>query len=205
MRIILTRHGLVEGIDPPRFRGRAQLALTALGQRQAQALASAVSARYAPTIIYTSPRQRCRDTGNAIASTCSVESRVEHGLDDLDYGEWQWKTYDVARAQFPAQFALWKSAPQWMRFPGGESLQVLASRTADVIRGLVESHARETVVLVAHDSVNRVILTQALELPLSAYWRLEQAPCCINVLDLREDGRVCVHQINETAHLEGVS
>lgn len=201
MRIVLTRHGEVEGIAPPRFRGRANLALTELGQRQAQALATVVASRFSPALVYTSPMQRCRDTGHAIAAACGTGEQVYEGINDFDYGDWQWKTHDEAQAEFPAQFALWKLAPQWTRFPGGESLQAVALRTMDALRELLATHEEDTVVMVAHDSVNRVILLHALDLPLSAYWRVEQDPCCLNVLDLGMDGRVAIKVINETAHL----
>lgn len=201
MQIILTRHGEVEGIDPPRFRGRMQLPLTALGLRQAHALAGAVARHYQPAAIYTSPLQRCRDTGAVIAAACGVSAYVQSGVDDIDYGQWQWKSHEEARAEFPVEFGLWKRAPQWMRFPGGESLQSVALRTADAIRELLQYFENDTIVLVAHDSVNRVLLTQALGLPLSAYWHIEQGPCCINRLDIRSDGEVIVHCVNETAHL----
>lgn len=204
MRIILTRHGQVEGIDPPRFRGRMELALTELGQRQAQALAKAVAVQCRPAAIYTSPMQRCRDTGAVVGTACGVPLQVQLGLDDVDYGQWQWKSHEEANEQFPHEFTLWKETPQWMRFPHGESLQAVALRTADALRELLLRHANETVVLVTHDSVNRVVLMQALDLPLSAYWRIEQGPCCINVLDLRSDGRATVHRINDTAHLSGL-
>ncbi|MFT4063661.1 histidine phosphatase family protein [Paraburkholderia sp.] len=204
MRIVLTRHGEVEGIDPPRFRGRMQLALTDRGRRQADALANAVAARYRPAAIYSSPMQRCRDTAAVIAAACGGTACVQPGIDDLDYGQWQWKSHDEARDQFPGEFALWKTAPQWMRFPGGESLQSVALRTADAVRELLQSFGNDTIVLVAHDSVNRVLLTQALDLPLSAYWRIEQGPCCINLVDIHADGTTTVHSVNETAHLAGV-
>ncbi|MGP8432750.1 histidine phosphatase family protein [Paraburkholderia fungorum] len=204
MRIILTRHGEVDGIDPPRFRGRMQLALTDLGRRQAQALANAVSEKFEPVAIYTSPMQRCRDTAVAIAAACGKSSYVQPGIDDIDYGQWQWKSHEEAGQQFPVEFALWKTAPQWMRFPGGESLQSVALRTTDAVRELLQSFEHETIVLVAHDSVNRVLLTQALDLPLSAYWQIQQGPCCINLLDVGADGKVAVHSVNETTHLAGL-
>lgn len=204
MRIILSRHGQVEGIDPPRFRGRMDLALTDFGRRQADALARAVAARFDPVTVYTSPMQRCRDTGWAVAKACGTAAQIQYGIDDFDYGQWQWKSHDEAREQFPREFALWKNAPQWMQFPGGESLQAVALRTADALRMLLTRHAEETIVLVAHDSINRVILMQALDLPLSAYWRLDQGPCCINVLDVNVDGEVTAHHINDTTHLVDV-
>jgi probable phosphoglycerate mutase len=53
---------------------------------------------------------------------------------------------------------------------------------------------------VGHDSVNRVILLHALQLPLSRYWRLAQRPCAINEIDFSENGFV-VQTVNETHHL----
>ncbi|MGS0895948.1 histidine phosphatase family protein [Burkholderia stagnalis] len=201
MRIVLTRHGKVEGIDPPRFRGRTELELTPLGRQQAERLADAIASRFKPAVVYTSPMKRCRDTGRAIATACGVAAHVQPGIDDFDYGDWQWRSHDDISVQFPDQYALWKTAPQWMRFPGGESLQAVALRTANALRELVAAHADETIVLVAHDSVNRVVLLHALDMPLSAYWRIAQDPCCLNVIDLDRAGRVKVARINETAHL----
>jgi len=43
-KILLTRHGHVEGITPERFRGRQQLALTERGRAEARALAGATMA-----------------------------------------------------------------------------------------------------------------------------------------------------------------
>jgi Fructose-2,6-bisphosphatase len=205
MRVILTRHGEVEGIEPPRFRGRMDLVLTERGRRQAQALAKTLAAQYRPAAICTSPMTRCRDTGAVIGAACGMSACVQPGIDDIDYGQWQWKSHEETRTQFPDDFALWKDAPQWMRFPGGESLQDVASRTADAFRELLQRYANDTIVIVAHDSINRVILLQALDLPLSRYWHIEQGPCCINLLDLRTDGRVGVHSVNETAHLAGLT
>ena len=42
-KIILTRHGHVEGIKPARFRGRTELPLTELGQAQAKAVAARIA------------------------------------------------------------------------------------------------------------------------------------------------------------------
>jgi broad specificity phosphatase PhoE len=61
-----------------------------------------------------------------------------------------------------------------MRFPEGESLHELVARGADALRLVVKHHSDDTMVLVGHDSVNRAMLLQLLDQPLSAYWRLAQ-------------------------------
>ena len=201
MQIILTRHGEVEGIHPERFRGRMELELTALGRRQAQAVAHRIAAEFAPQAVYTSPMGRCRDTGAEIASACGLSAQVLDGVNDLDYGQWQWQTHEAVKAAHPQAYALWKNAPQWVRFPGGESLQDLALRTADGLRALLQRHSDHTVVLVGHDSVNRALLLHALDLPLSAYWRITQKPCCLNRFEIDAHGKVTLQLVNDTAHL----
>jgi phosphoserine phosphatase len=56
-------------------------------------------------------------------------------------------------------------------------------------------------VLVSHDSVNRALLLQLLDQPISVYWRLAQDPCCINEIDVAGE-HIYVRRINETRHLD---
>jgi probable phosphoglycerate mutase len=141
--------------------------------------------------------RRCVATGEIIARQCGATAAVLLALDDLDYGEWQWKTYDEAKLESPSLFRRWFAAPQLVRFPGGESLQDVSARVGDALRYALDRHPAECVVFVAHESVNRVLLLQLLELPLSAYWRVAQAPCALNEIDISEEG-VCVRRMNDT-------
>jgi phosphoserine phosphatase len=201
-KILLTRHGHVEGIKPERFRGRQPLALTAQGRAEAEALARRIAGTWKPQRIYTSPLERCVKTGAAIARACGLAAgEARDDLNDIDYGRWQFKTFQDAKADNPALFAAWFETPHLVRFPGGESLQDLAARVADALRFVLAHHATDTIVIVGHDSVNRALLLQLIDLPLSAYWRIEQSPCCLNEIDV-DDGRVFVRRINETRHLE---
>jgi broad specificity phosphatase PhoE len=205
-RIILTRHGHVEGIAPERFRGRAELPLTERGEAQAKAVAGRIAARWHPKAVYTSPMGRCVATGRQIASACGIESRSIASLNDIDYGLWQGKTHAEIRGAEGPLFEAWFATPHLVRFPKGDALQDLAARTADAVRFVIATHAGETdeIVLVGHESVNRVLLLQLLDLPLSQYWRLVQAPCTLNEIEIAA-GRIRVLRLNETAHLDGLA
>jgi probable phosphoglycerate mutase len=147
---------------------------------------------------------RCIATAAAIARATGVAAKTCEDLNDIDYGAWQFKTFGEAKIQDAALFAAWFAKPQLVRFPKGESLQDLAARTANALRMVLARHRDETVVLVGHDSVNRALLIELLELPLSAYWRLAQEPCCINEIDVNAAG-VCVRTINEAQHLDALA
>ena len=203
-KIILVRHGHVEGIHPPRFRGREDLALTERGKAEALAVARRIAGKWHPACVYTSPLSRCVLTGAAIANACKIQSAGIEELNDIDYGEWRMRTYTEMQASEPELYATWFATPHLMRFPGGDSLQDLASRAADALRFVLERHADQTVVMVGHDSLNRALLVQLADLPLSSYWILTQDPCCLNEIDIAAN-LIQIRSINETSHLDGLA
>jgi broad specificity phosphatase PhoE len=200
IRIILVRHGHVDWLAPERFRGRAELLLSSLGRRQAQAVADYIAASWKPEAVYTSPLGRCRETGAVIAAPFHLEPQPTDGLADIDYGEWQGLTRQQAKERWPDEIELWFRAPHFAAIPGGETLASVLSRATAVLRDILRHHPDGTVVLVGHDSINRVLLLFALELPLSRYWHLRQDPCGVNEL-LFDNGSFMIGAINQTQHL----
>jgi phosphoserine phosphatase len=199
-KILLVRHGHVEGIKPERFRGREPLSLTERGRAQAAAVARRIASAWRPSAVYTSPLGLCIATGHAISQTCNVAAVICDDLNDIDYGAWQFKTYEEAQQENPELFAAWFAQPHLVRFPYGESLQDVVARSANALRLILSRHPNDAVVVVSHDSVNRAFLLQLLDQPLSSYWRLAQDPCCINEVDI-VCGQVQAQRINETHYL----
>ena len=198
--IVLVRHGHVEGIEPRRFRGRQETPLTEKGLRQAEQTAQRIAEAWGVRAIYSSPMGRCLTTARATAEACGPTVETLPDLVDIDCGEWQWQTYEAVHAAMPDAFALWFSAPHLFRFPRGESLQDLVARAANVLRFAAERHPNDVIAMVGHESINRAILLQVLDQPLSSYWRLVQSPCGISEI-LVEGNNVRVVRMNETGHL----
>jgi probable phosphoglycerate mutase len=200
-KIILVRHGHVEGISPERFRGRADLALTPEGLRQAEATAHCIEVNWTPTALYASPLSRARTTAEAIGKRFGQTPTPVPGLMDIDYGEWQGLTPDEVGRKWPDTLETWYRTPDWAAIPGGESLQDVLARATAALRDVIGRHPKDTVVVVGHDSVNRTILLQTLDLPLSRYRRLGQDPCAVNEIDFSA-GEFTVRSVNETYHLK---
>lgn len=199
-KILLVRHGHVEGISPERFRGRADLPLTPQGRRQAEATARRISASWRPAAVYVSPMQRCLQTGAAIGQPVGLSAIAVADLNDIDYGKWQGLTPDEARRDWPEEVETWYHNPDWAAIPGGETLQQVLARASAALREVVRRHREDTVVLVGHDSINRVMLLHALGLPLSRYWHIRQDPCAINEIEA-EAGHFVIVSVNQTDHL----
>jgi len=203
-RIVLVRHGHVEGIDPPRFRGQTDLPLTGLGTRQAEMTRDLLANLPHPDAAYASPLSRCMTTARIIAQPRSLAVVPMPSFLDINYGDWQGRSYRDVQQADPEGFARWFDAPQLAAIPGGETLLQLAGRVAETMRAIITRHRGETVLLVGHDSVNRVLLLLALDLPLSRLWHLRQDPCAINLVTHHDGNGWRVLSVNEASHLHAL-
>lgn len=198
--LILIRHGEVDGIDPPAFRGRIVLPLTARGVRQAELTREALRERWAIDAIYSSPLTRCVRTADIINAAFHLNPVPHQGLTDIDYGAWTNLPLADVSVRWPHELECWMSHPDRCCVPGGESLQEVAARVVATVGSVLDAHPQGTVALVLHDSVIRVLLCHLLGLPLSGYWLFDPAPCGISSVSHREN-RITVHAVNETGHL----
>lgn len=200
---ILVRHGHVEGIQPPCFRGRAELPLTPLGERQAHALRNRIAMEWQPDAVYSSPLSRCLLTASTVAQPFDLVVEPVDDLIDFDYGQWQGLTYDEVHTGWPEAWARWRNTPHLVTIPGGESLQAVTARSVRAFHDILNHHRGQTVVIVSHNTVNRVLLLHALDLPQQRYWSIQQAPCTLNVLE-HAGGALRVRTLNEIGHTLGL-
>ncbi|MBM2832064.1 MAG: phosphoglycerate mutase, partial [Dehalococcoidia bacterium] len=79
-------------------------------------------------------------------------------------------------------------------------LAQVRQRVDSVLKGLRESYKDETVVLVSHKVVCKVMALFFLGLDNSRFWQVEQDLCAINIFSVAED-RSFVMRMNDTCHL----
>ncbi|AIF48271.1 histidine phosphatase family protein [Dyella japonica] len=197
--LLLIRHGEVEGITPPTFRGRLDLALTENGRHQIALTRDHLSRHWKLDAIYCSPLSRCVLTAGGIGSAFGLEGVTQAGLIDIDYGNWSSLPVADVEQRWPHEASFWKTAPHRFRIPGGESLQEVAARATDTLAAILDAHPQQTVAVVTHDSVIRVLLCHLAGLPLSSYWLFQPSPCGISVIHAG-DG-FAIPAINHTQHL----
>jgi broad specificity phosphatase PhoE len=201
MKVILVRHAETQWRSrTSRFHGRIDLDLSEMGRRQARATGWRIQSRWRPTVVYTSPLRRCVYTSELIARAVKAEVATLPGLIDLDYGQWQGLTAEQVKGGWREAFRTWQRAPHSVRIPGGESLQEVQSRVTGTLHAMLRRHARDTIVMVGHCSVNRVLLAYAVGLPLSRYRCFGQDYCGITELDVSA-GLFWIRCLNETGHL----
>ena len=198
--LILVRHGQTEWNRIERFRGRADVPLNETGLAQAEATGQRVAAQWTPTAVYASPLSRAVRTAEAIAKHFDLPVQGHPVLIDIDYGEWQGLTPAEARQRWPEQVDNWYKHPEQVQIPSGETLVELRTRLMQTVNELAARHAGETIVLVGHTVINRIILLGVLGLGNERFWHLKQDTCAINVFEVDQDDFV-IQSLNDTCHL----
>ncbi|URX61715.1 histidine phosphatase family protein [Luteibacter anthropi] len=200
-RLILIRHGHVDGLDPPMFRGRYELDLSGKGRAQLPELSAAME-RWLPIgMVVSSPRRRAHETATAITMQWGGEPCVEAGLDDIDYGNWTGRAHaDIARDE-PEAWAAWQSIPGRFRFTGGESLLDVQARAVKATELLLTRMTEDQALLVvSHDSTIRVLLSYFAGQTLEGYRRWRVDPAGMTVIEFTHGAPSIVH-VNQTSHL----
>jgi len=201
-RIILVRHGQTQWNREERFRGRADLALTELGLRQARATAERL-ARMGVSQIYSSPLRRALETARIIGQRLGIPAQPLEELIDIDFGDWQGLSPQEARERDGELYHLWSVSPHRVKFPGGESLGNVRQRVSQALEKVVAEHPEETVVLVSHMVACRVMICAVLGIDNSHFWQIGQDVCAINIFETRGDG-LALRLLNDTCHLQGL-
>jgi probable phosphoglycerate mutase len=167
-----------------------------------RAQAAAVSQRLSKMTIhalYASPLDRTMETAQAIVAhhphltICPLET-----VGELRIGVWEGQELGKL-----AQRKMWRTvqfAPSRAVFPGGETFRAAQQRGVDALEALYEQHPRQTVAVVSHSDMIKLIVAHYLGLPLDLFQRLEISTASLTILELSTYHAV-IKQMNETAYL----
>lgn len=183
-----------------RFRGRADLALDDIGVRQAEAAAEVLS-RFGVAALYSSPLRRALMTAQILASRLRLPVQPLDGLIDIDFGSWQGLSPKEASERDSDLYKKWLEHPREVRFPQGESLRDVRNRVTAVVADLMKEHSEQTVALVSHNVVCRVLICFVLGLDNSHYWQVAQDVGAINIFEVT-DGKPVLSLLNDICHLK---
>lgn len=202
--IVLVRHGQTQWNpqERERFRGRVDLSLDETGIRQAHALAERVAGLHIQAI-YTSPLERALETARIVARRLKSELEILPDIIDIDYGAWQGHSHREIAELWPELYGVWLATPHLVHLPQGESLEEVRARASPALEEVALRHEGQTVLLVAHQVVNKVLFCAILGLDNSHFWRIRQDTCCINLFDY-EDGTYAINLLNDTCHLRSL-
>jgi broad specificity phosphatase PhoE len=208
LTVVLTRHGSTPRSDPEQHLGQGiDIGLSAEGEAAARGLAVRLGGVAFDRIV-SSPLHRAVQTAEILAAERVVETDAR--LTEMDYGAWEGLTYAEIEARDLERRRRWEADPATERCPGGESGDEVAARgrsfLVDAIdrAGSAGSAEHGRILVVAHATLNRILLCVALGVPVRDFRRrFRQDPANLTILGFPGDvdAGALLLLANDTAHL----
>jgi broad specificity phosphatase PhoE len=181
-KLVLVRHGETEWSRTGRHTGRTDIALTELGESQAEAVGAMLGGReFAGALV--SPLRRAAETYRR----SGLDVGGVQVLDDLvewDYGEYEGLTTTEIRQRAPG-WTLWAGP-----IPGGESPDDVGRRADRAIDAALAIDGNGDVAVFAHGHLLRVLAARWLDLEPSAGRHFALETATVSILGYERDTRV---------------
>lgn len=206
-RLILVRHGETDWNKAGRFQGQIDIPLNENGRRQAAAARDFLK-EIPIDRAWSSTLSRPTETAQIIlAAHPNVPLTQIDGLVEIGHGLWEGKLESEIKDGWSELLDSWKRAPDTVQMPEGETIQDVWARSVRSWGDIAgELKADETVLVVAHDAVNKTILCDLLGLTPADIWAIKQGNGGVTVVDIAADpGQPAVVTcLNLTSHFGSV-
>jgi probable phosphoglycerate mutase len=198
---LLLRHGDTVLSPEHRFAGLRDVPLSAEGTRQAKAAAARLAHGGRIDAVVSSPLRRAAATAEIAAAELGLDSAAtDDDLRETDFGDWEGLTLAEIEESWPLAVAAWQHDPEQAP-PGGESFAATARRVDRARERLLGQHCGRTVLVVSHITPIKILLCRALDVPLSALYRMYLGSACINEIQWHGPEFAAVRRVNDTGHL----
>ena len=206
-RFLLVRHGETEWNRNGQFQGQIDIPLNDNGREQGRKAAKFLQDVKIDFAV-TSPMARPKETAELILQSHSqLELQLEPEFKEISHGLWEGCYEPEIEKSYPGLLKQWKTTPETVQMPEGENLEQVWTRVTAAWNKIVQTYDKQdvTVLVVAHDAVNKAILAQLFELSPEHFWNFKQGNGAVTVIDYPHgmDASPVLQASNITSHLFG--
>jgi len=181
-RVYLFRHGAVNYVDA---NGRVvadpdAVSLNERGRAEADAMHT-MFADVAVDKAVCSGLKRTTETAARVLAGHSLDIEVNTRLEEIRPATERQADFDLLR---DVAYSHWQAAEPGRRFLGGEAYADFYARAASAFEGIVSGYDWHAIAVFAHGGTNAAILGWVMGLGLGAFGVVDQATCCLNIIDL---------------------
>ena len=198
--LYLIRHGETEGSEIKRYKGSIDVPLSERGIAQIRSASVFINSSKL-SAVYCSPLSRALKSAEIIAEPHGLNPLIMHGLRERSFGVWEGMLFDEIKKQYPDEFKAWADNPLRFSPVGGENTLEVRDRALQSLDKILKKHNGESISIVAHGGVNRVILCDIMGIPFENLFRIEQDFAAVNVIEFWDTYPV-VKGLNLTRHNE---
>jgi len=203
-RLWLVRHAEVSEDWQGKAYGDLDVPLSAAGEERTVELALDL-ARLSPAAVVSSPLERARRLGEAVAAGSGLPLRIADELREIHRGRWQGRTVAELHDEEADGVAAFYADPWTYRDHGGESDEDLARRAWSGLAGPLAGTSGPLVVT-THYNVIRVLCATALGIPAHRSFGLRVDPGrAVMIEDSREGWRLHHSNVESPAWAAGLA
>lgn len=122
--------------------------------------------------VYVSPSRRTQETAKIATENLGLKCETLDGLQEWRFGSWGGMTAKEIKKKYPDGWDAWRKDLVHFSPSGGESLSQFSKRVNHTVDELVARHPEQTFLVVTHAGAIRMIVSDALEMPLHNFKRL---------------------------------
>ncbi|MCF6165835.1 Alpha-ribazole-5'-phosphate phosphatase [Furfurilactobacillus rossiae] len=168
MKLLLARHGETLLNAEHKFYGSLDVALDAVGKKQAEQLAQKIMS-VPLTKIVSSGLKRSRQTATVISELSRLALSVDQRFNEKGCGQWEGLNADEIQARDPEFWQRWLDDPLNVTPPDAESFAVFRLRVTSAITSLLkQAQSTDSIMVVSHQGVARLI--NQILIPADDYW-----------------------------------
>lgn len=210
-RLLLVRHGETNWNRDGRFQGQIDIPLNENGHRQAAQAGEFLKDVNIDAAVSSSMKRPQETAVGILKHHPEVTLETTEQLWEISHGEWEGMLDSEIESGYPGMLTQWQSQPETVQMPGGENLEDVWRRAKKGWRDIVKAAYRTedatapTVMVVAHDAINKAILCQVFGLEPKNFWQFKQGNGAVSVIDYPGDieGSPVLSAANITTHLSG--
>jgi alpha-ribazole phosphatase/probable phosphoglycerate mutase len=195
LSVYLLRHGeTTYNADDNRYCGRTDASLTDKGIKQATKVFQQLKDQKFDAI-YSSPLSRAHLT--AQIATESKQVQTDERIIEVDFGMWEGKTKEEFITEDPSLWKAWMNDPASAQAGGtGETGAQVIERVNSFFKEMQQKHVNQTIVVVAHNGINRLYMAHKLGMELKNYRRIFQENSAITFFELDDTGEITLKKLN---------
>jgi 2,3-bisphosphoglycerate-dependent phosphoglycerate mutase len=167
-RVLLIRHA--ESAAPHIFNGaESDIGLSERGLKQALTLAPII-AEFTPNRLVSSGMRRALETAKPIAKACSLPLLIEPDLHERRVGALSGTPFGAKDGVWPDTLARWINGETAYAPDGSESYEAIQQRVLPIWNRLTNGPDQETLVIVAHGVVCKILLLSVVSELDPSHW-----------------------------------
>lgn len=200
-RIHFIRHGITDWNIEGRYQGSTDIELSETGIEQAKRLGKRFK-NIDLDVIYASPLKRAYRTAEEVANATNKPIIKQDLFREINFGEWEGHNNKELAEKFGEAFQTFIKDPMTAPMPGEGSFQIAMERGLKGVNEIIEKHRGETVAIVSHGALLRVIMIGLMEFDNSMYFKTWLDNTSISTVDIYSNDRKVLLTLNDKAHLE---